>query len=257
MLNKSKILGFEQTFCTLDSATALILKKNSGSESSYFCISNTYQIILGLEDEKYSKVLKRAKHSIPDSAILGFCGKLLGHVPCKLKPFRGYDLLLSLLEASEISGINIGFYGGTEIGIKKLLRKIEINFPNLKVNFAFSPPFRKLYDEEFRDISQKINDANIDLLLVGIGCPKQENFMFDISKSISSTTMVGVGAAFDFFTGDVVPSHTLVHRFGFEWLYRLAREPRRLFKRYAIYNFKFIFYFSGQLFKKIINIIGK
>jgi len=253
-LKKSKILGFEQTFCTLEDATDLIIGEDDSKESRYFCISNTYQIVLGLEDPAFAEVINGAKNSIADSAVLGLCGKFLGDLKAPLTPFRGYDLLVSILAVSERKGVNVGFYGGTEQGIQKLVAKLKSDFPNLNATYAYSPPFRKLSDDELECVIEDINKAQVDVLLVGIGCPKQEKFMFDVSSRLQGTAMVGIGAAFDFFTGDVEPSPSWVHKSGLEWLYRLLSEPRRLFKRYALYNSKFVFYYSGQLLKRIFKL---
>lgn len=253
-LKKSKILGFDQTFCTLEDATDLIIGEGDSKESRYFCISNTYQIVLGLEDPGFAEVINGAKNSIADSAVLGLCGKFLGDLKAPLTPFRGYDLLVSILAVSESRGVKVGFYGGTELGIQKLVDKLKSDFPALQATYAYSPPFRKLSDEELECVVDDINKAQVDVLLVGIGCPKQERFMFDVSERLHGTAMVGIGAAFDFFTGDVEPSPSWVHKSGLEWLYRLLSEPKRLFKRYALYNSKFVFYFSAQLVKRIFNI---
>lgn len=249
----SRILGFEQTFCTLADATRLVLNREAGEESRYICVSNTYQIVLGLECAEFAKVLRQADYSVPDSAVLAWCGKLLGDIPMSLTPFRGYDFLLSILMESEQRGKAVGFYGCTELGIECLVAKVGTSFSSLQVNFAVSPPFRELSDEELVDIARKIDNSNIDVLLVGIGCPKQEKFMFDILGKTSGITMIGVGAAFDFFIGEVAPSPSIVHKLGLEWLYRLIREPKRLFRRYAIYNSKFLIYFGVQVFKKIMK----
>ena len=257
-LKKSKILGFEQTFCTLEDATDLIIGEGDSKESRYFCISNTYQIVLGFENPAFAEVINGAKNSIADSAVLGLCGKFLGDLKAPLTPFRGYDLLVSILAVSESRGVNVGFYGGTELGIQKLVDKLRSDFPNLNAPYAYSPPFRKLSDDELECVIEDINKAQVDVLLVGIGCPKQERFMFDVSSRLHGThhgtAMVGIGAAFDFFTGDVEPSPSWVHKSGLEWLYRLLSEPRRLFKRYALYNSKFVFYYSGQLLKRIFKL---
>jgi N-acetylglucosaminyldiphosphoundecaprenol N-acetyl-beta-D-mannosaminyltransferase len=255
-LKKSKILGFEQTFCTLEDATDLILGEGTSKKSRYFCISNTYQIVLGVEDSDFAEVINGADNSIADSAVLGLCGKFLGDLKAPLTPFRGYDLLLSILAAAESRGVNVGFYGGTELGIQKLVNQLKSDFPALQATYAYSPPFRKLSDEELECVVEDINNAQVDVLLVGIGCPKQERFMFDVSNRVDGAAMVGIGAAFDFYTGDVEPSPSWVHKSGLEWLYRLISEPRRLFKRYALYNSKFVFYFAGQLIKRIYK-IGK
>ena len=252
-LKKSNILGFEQTFCSLQDATDLIIGEPGARESRYFCISNTYQIVLGLEDREFADVINGADNSISDSAVLGICGKLLGHLKAPLTPFRGYDLFVNVLETAQGRGVRVGFYGGSESGIQKLVAKLKTDFPSLQAPYAYSPPFRKLSSEELECVIDEINQAQVDVLLVGIGCPKQERFMSDVSRRLPGVAMVGIGAAFDFFTGDVEPSPSWVHKSGLEWLYRLVSEPRRLFKRYALYNSKFLYYFGRQLLKSFFN----
>ena len=127
-LKKSNILGFEQTFCSLQDATDLIIGEPGARESRYFCISNTYQIVLGLEDREFADVINGADNSISDSAVLGICGKLLGHLKAPLTPFRGYDLFVNVLETAQSRGVRVGFLRRLRVGYPEAGCQVEDRF---------------------------------------------------------------------------------------------------------------------------------
>ncbi|MCA1638139.1 MAG: WecB/TagA/CpsF family glycosyltransferase [Acidobacteria bacterium] len=130
------------------------------------------------------------------------------------------------------------FYGGKQEVIGAIKERAEKELPNLKIAYAFSPPFRLLTPEEDTEITAEINEAEPDILFMGLGCPKQENWMA-AHKDKLKAVMLGVGASFDFYTGNVKESPEWMGKLGLEWLFRLSQEPRRLWKRYLLLNPRF------------------
>ena len=163
----------------------------------------------------------------------------------------GPTLMLKTLARAEERGWKVGFYGGHPGRLKTLIARLQDQFPKLQVVFQESPPFRELSEEESKDYVQRINEAQVDVLWVGLGCPKQERWMAEHSSRIDAV-LVGVGAAFDFHAGAVAQAPAILQRIGMEWAFRLAKEPRRLFRRYATTNPLFLGLFSWQLVKRFV-----
>jgi N-acetylglucosaminyldiphosphoundecaprenol N-acetyl-beta-D-mannosaminyltransferase len=130
--------------------------------------------------------------------------------------------------------------------IDSIVERARRDFPDLKIVYAFSPPFRPLTREEDEKITSEINMAAPDILFMGLGCPKQENWMAEHREKVTAV-MLGVGASFDFFAGNVKESPDWLGRLGLEWLYRLTQEPRRLWRRYLILNPRFMVLALRQL----------
>ena len=143
----------------------------------------------------------------------------------------GPDTTVALLRAAQQTGIPIGFYGGDEATIAKLIDEVEKQYPGINIVFHMSPPFRKLTDEEDEAIVQNINESGVRWLFVGLGCPKQENWVF-AHKGRIPAVLLAVGAAFDFVAKTKPQAPRWMMRNGLEWAFRLGSEPRRLAGRY-------------------------
>lgn len=143
----------------------------------------------------------------------------------------GPDTTVALLKAAQESGIPIGFYGGDEATLAKLIFEVERQYPGINIVFKMSPPFRKLTEEEDEAIVREITGSGTRWLFVGLGCPKQENWVF-AHKGRIPAVLLAVGAAFDFVAGTKPQAPRWMMRNGLEWAFRLASEPRRLAGRY-------------------------
>ena len=138
-------------------------------------------------------------------------------------------------------------YGGrTPQALEQLERKLGERFPGLRIVGGFSPPFRELNAEEEQHVIAQIDASGAAVVWVGTGQPKQERWMLRMRPRLAAPMLVGVGAAFDFHAGLVAQAPSWMQRNGLEWLYRLSREPRRLWPRYARYNPRFVIGFAGQ-----------
>jgi N-acetylglucosaminyldiphosphoundecaprenol N-acetyl-beta-D-mannosaminyltransferase len=125
---------------------------------------------------------------------------------------------------------------------------MQADFPELQIAFRYSPPFRPLSDSEDVEIVSAIEDAGVQILFVGLGCPKQERFMSEHRDRLSCV-MIGVGAAFDFIAGVKPLAPAWMQRNGLEWLFRLLSEPKRLWHRYCYHNPRFLWAFAQQLWR--------
>ncbi len=135
------------------------------------------------------------------------------------------------------------FYGGKN---DEVLKKIKINltsrYPKIQIVGMYSPPFRDLTEEEDNKICSEINKLKPDYVWVGIGQPRQDYWLAKHRMILKNTTILGVGAAFDFFAGTLDRAPSCVQKMGLEWLYRFLKEPRRLWKRYFVGGFKYLYY---------------
>jgi N-acetylglucosaminyldiphosphoundecaprenol N-acetyl-beta-D-mannosaminyltransferase len=143
-------------------------------------------------------------------------------------------------------GIAVGFYGGAPAVLSALMAETRRRWPDLKIAYSYSPPFRELTSQEDARIVEDIDASGIRILFVGLGCPRQEIWMARHRGEVAAV-MVGVGAAFDFLAGAKKQAPQALQKAGLEWLFRLATEPRRLAKRYASQNPRFALLFGAQL----------
>ena len=152
----------------------------------------------------------------------------------------GPDLMLALCTLAAERGWSALLYGGAD-GVPELLaERLTSQFPGLKIAGCISPPFRPLTSEEDAEVVRQINDARPDIVWVGLSTPKQERWMADHVGRINAPVLLGVGAAFDIHAGLLRQAPPYVQRAGLEWLYRMLREPRRLWRRYLRNNPRFV-----------------
>ncbi|SET02141.1 N-acetylglucosaminyldiphosphoundecaprenol N-acetyl-beta-D-mannosaminyltransferase [[Clostridium] aminophilum] len=155
----------------------------------------------------------------------------------------GPDIMGMMFEESVRQGKTHYLYGGKDDEVLIRLRtNLERDYPGIQIVGMYSPPFRPLTDEEDEKICSEINFLHPDFLWVGIGAPKQEMWMWNHREKIHGTVMLGVGAAFNFFAGTLDKSPEWMEEAGLEWLYRLTKEPKRLWKRYVLGGFKWLYY---------------
>jgi N-acetylglucosaminyldiphosphoundecaprenol N-acetyl-beta-D-mannosaminyltransferase len=222
----------------------MLSKKGVGA---YVCVSNVHMCIEVLDSEDFSNVVNSADIVIPDGKPLSWAQKLLGHK--EAEQVRGQDIMNALCAQSGEKSLNIGFYGGSSDALLNVVKaKLLESYPDINITYAFSPPFRPLTDTEDAGVVAAINNANVNVLFVGIGCPKQERWMAE-HKDQLNCVMLGVGAAYDFIAGEKKHAPRWVQKIGMEWLFRLCSEPKRLWRRYFSTNPRFIWHFSKQYFK--------
>jgi N-acetylglucosaminyldiphosphoundecaprenol N-acetyl-beta-D-mannosaminyltransferase len=155
-----------------------------------------------------------------------------------------------LLDRTAAEGVAIGLYGATPEGLARLLSVCKQRFPELRVTYSYSPPFRPLTTVEDEAVVREINASGAQVLFVGLGCPNQERWIA-LHKGRVRAVMVGVGAAFDFVAGLKPRAPAWMQSVGLEWLFRLASEPRRLWRRYAFNNPRFMALLLGQYLKSV------
>jgi N-acetylglucosaminyldiphosphoundecaprenol N-acetyl-beta-D-mannosaminyltransferase len=247
MLNRNNcfyILKMKVCEISMAKAVKWALRNAIDKVSQYICVANVHMCMESFDDYYYTDIINNSGLVVPDGKPLFWCLKLLGCI--KAHHIRGADLMIKLCSEAIPKGIGIGFYGSTSETIIDLKKNLKKKFPEIKILFAHSPPFRELTLKEEESYIADINKSNIGILFVGLGCPKQEIWMAE-HKDKLSCVMIGVGAAFDFYSGKKKHAPIWMQKVGFEWTFRLMSEPRRLWKRYLKHNPRFVWYFCKQL----------
>lgn len=225
-----------------DRVSQLVKDKNGG----FVCVSNVHMVMEAFDSPVFADKVNSADLIVADGMPVVWMQRLQ-HKPMA-KQIRGIDLMVALLRHAEINKFSVGFYGGETSVLDAVVDRADRGFPGLEIVYRYSPPFRTLYTSEDESITEEIRNAAPDILFVGLGCPKQENWMADHYGQLTSV-LIGVGAAFDFYAGTVRESPQWVSRLGLEWLFRLKQEPKRLWRRYLIQNPRFVRLAGLQLLK--------
>ena len=182
---------------------------------------------------------------VPDGVPLVWALRALGHA--EATRVYGPDLMARYCERSARTGTSIYLYGGrSDEALAQLTAALLERFPGLRIAGGWSPPFRELGDDERDEVAERINATGADVVWVGIGQPKQEKWMAEMRDRLQAPILAGVGAAFDFHAGLVAQAPDWMQRIGLEWVFRLAKEPRRLWRRYLRYNPRFVAAFARQ-----------
>jgi N-acetylglucosaminyldiphosphoundecaprenol N-acetyl-beta-D-mannosaminyltransferase len=213
-------------------------------ESRYICFCNVHSLVTARKDGELKSALANADIAFPDGAPVAWVMRRQGF-PSQ-KRISGPDLMWIYLRHAEELGHTVFFYGSTEATLALLHKKISCAFPALKIVGMHAPPFRTIIEMDDRTELEMINSSGANVVFVGLGCPKQEKWMA-LHRGRVNAVMVGVGAAFDYHSGTLTRAPSFLRNVGLEWLFRLASEPRRLFKRYLICNTIFVIFIAKQL----------
>ena len=175
--------------------------------------------------------------AIPDGGPLSTVGRKRGFK--NMKRTTGPSYMGEILKISAQKGYRHYFYGSTEETLEKLYKTLRYDYPGLQIVGMYSPPFSPLTEDVNRLVIERINEVNPDFVWIGLGAPKQERWMAEHQGKIKGF-MVGVGAGFDYFAGNISRAPEWMQKTNLEWIYRLVQDPKRLFSRYWHTNTKFI-----------------
>ncbi|MFJ7679197.1 WecB/TagA/CpsF family glycosyltransferase [Peribacillus sp. NPDC097198] len=214
-------------------------ESNNRLAGDYICVSNVHTTVISYEDADYCKIQNSGLMAIPDGGPLSTLGRKRGYKI--MSRTSGPNLMGELFGVSVKNSYRHYFYGSTEETLGKLYTKLKITYPGIQIAGMYSPPFRQLKEEEDVAIVNHINETNPDFVWIGLGAPKQEIWMAEHQGKVNGL-MLGVGAGFDYFAGNIYRAPEWMQKYNLEWLYRMIQDPKRLFKRYWATNRKFIWY---------------
>jgi N-acetylglucosaminyldiphosphoundecaprenol N-acetyl-beta-D-mannosaminyltransferase len=204
----------------------------------WIAVTGSHGIVEGHKHPEFKTILKSADLSVPDGK---WAARVAGRrASCPAKQVRGCDLLWAFSELASRKGYRSFFYGDTEEVLALLASRLSQQFSALRIVGTYSPPFRAPTPEEDTQITNLINQANPDVLWVGLGLPKQEQWIVAHRERLHVPVVVAVGAALKFVSGKVKAAPHRLSELGLEWVWRFAHEPRRLWHRVVVYGPQFV-----------------
>ena len=217
------------------------IKQGTGG---YVCFSNVHMLIEANDNKEFAGVVNGAKYAFPDGFPIAKSFNILYHQ--NQDRIAGMDFLPDYLEVCNREGFKVGFVGSTDEILKQVKDKISKELRNVEVTALISPPFGKPWDNDA--YIEMINKSGTDLVFVALGCPKQEKWMHQNYEKIDAM-LFGIGGALPTYVGEIKRAPQWMCDYGLEWLYRLYKEPRRMFKRYLYTNTKFSFLLIREFFR--------
>ena len=209
---------------------------------------NAHSYNTARKDAAFAEALLKGDALIPDGASIVLAFKFLRHK--NIERIAGWDLFLHEMDKLNRKGGVCFFLGSSEETLRKIKAKAAGVYPDIRIETS-SPPYKAEFSEEDnRRMIEAVNRAKPDLLWVGMTAPKQEKWAYAHLKELDVNGPIGtIGAVFDFFAGNIRRAPLWWQKHGMEWLYRLIKEPKRMWKRYIIGNTLFL----GYLVKEKIS----
>lgn len=206
--------------------------------------ANTHVAALARHQVSFGDVMSKFDFICPDGMpLVWLLNQKLDQADKLTDRVYGPTLMLKTIEASEHEPkLKHFFFGGKQSTLDKLVERFTGDYPGAKLVGSYSPPFGNWPEDEFDRVCEKIKKSGANLVWVGLGCPKQEQWIAKHKDQLPPAVYFGIGAAFAFHAGEVKQAPAWIQKAGIEWLYRLCREPRRLFRRYFTYNSLFLWY---------------
>jgi N-acetylglucosaminyldiphosphoundecaprenol N-acetyl-beta-D-mannosaminyltransferase len=238
---RTNILGVGVSAVNMDETVDILCKWAAEGRAEYVICRDVHGLVRCQTDGTLKRVHNRAGLVTPDGMPLVWLSHRAGHK--RVGRVYGPDLVLALAARA---GLRHYFYGGGPGIAEKLARCLEGKYPGIRIAGAYSPPFRALEPREDEADVARIRAAAPHVVWVGLGTPKQEAWMASHVGRVGGCVLIGVGAAFDFHAGTVRQAPEWLRRRGFEWLFRLLVEPRRLSRRYGAAIPLFLFHAIAQ-----------
>jgi N-acetylglucosaminyldiphosphoundecaprenol N-acetyl-beta-D-mannosaminyltransferase len=233
-ISRANILGVHVSAIDVHTALQVIDSWISRRERHYVCVTGVHGIMESQRDRELERIHNAAGLVTPDGMPLVWLSRWMGFP--QVRRVYGPDLMLALCELATSRGYRHFLYGGATGVPEKLADRLQARFPKLDIVGTYSPPFRALTPQEDREIVDRINATQPDIVWVGISTPKQERWMAEHLTRLSASVLIGVGAAFDFHAGLKKQAPEWMQKSGLEWSFRLMSEPSRLWLRYAVNN---------------------
>ena len=237
---KVPVLGGLITPLDLGATVRLLIEMCRGKASGYVCIANVHTTTLALRDAQFREALDGAAAVVADGVPVLWRVRTAGYID--IGRVHGVDLVEATCQAGIDQGLRHGFFGGLEDGAEEMVCRLKQRYPALQVAGVWNPGVIQQGQLSPAHVIAAINASECDVLWVGLGAPKQEIWMAQHRSRLTAPVLVAVGQAFDIIAGRALRAPDWMGSHGIEWFYRLAHDPRRLWKRYVIYNSLFLWY---------------
>jgi N-acetylglucosaminyldiphosphoundecaprenol N-acetyl-beta-D-mannosaminyltransferase len=244
------VLGVGFDLVSYEDVLQAIENWRAKGQRHYVTLTPPYSVVMCCRDNELKEATQSATLTLPDGVGIILAALLLGY------PHHGRvsgpTLLLKLCDWGRAQGLRHFFYGGAPGVADALVLRLSARFPGLTIAGTSCPPFRPLTPEEDRELVQRINETKPDVVWVGLGSPKQEKWMASHVDRIEAAALIGIGAAFDFHSGRVNWAPAWMRKMGMEWAYRLAHEPKRMWRR----NVNSFVFLARVLHQRVMSVGG-
>lgn len=240
-----RVHGTDVAAIDVDRASELVEQLALNARGAYVTVTGAHGIVEFVRDEKICQAHQHASIVVPDGMPLVWLGQLLGFN--SIGRVYGPDLMSCIFSRKELRQLKHYFYGSTPDVVDRLTRALAVRFGEFNLVGVYSPPIRPLGFKEDEVLLGQIKQLKPHIIWVGLSTPKQELWMHMHMPKIGSGVAIGVGAAFDLLSGTIPQAPHWIQRSGLEWLFRLAMEPQRLFKRYFFVVPTFLYFMAETL----------
>lgn len=250
MLKKLRIISLDIDHLSFSESLDRVMDLAMKKKSSYVCFANVHMTIEAYRNPSFLEKVNSADLVLPDGKPLAIACTILHKE--KQERISGMDFTPRILETANEKNISVFIYGSTFDIIKATREKMNEAYPNVYLAGAICPPFKNLTNEEITNDIDKINQSGAHVVLVALGCPKQEKWMAENSNKINSV-LLGIGGALPVLAGLEKRAPRWMQNLALEWIYRLWQQPRKLFARYFYTNSYFIFLLSKNWIKNLLS----
>jgi N-acetylglucosaminyldiphosphoundecaprenol N-acetyl-beta-D-mannosaminyltransferase len=228
-----------------------ISDQSSNSTNRKISATSAHGIVEAKKNPEFKNTLQSFYLNLPDGVPLVWAGRMDGFK--NMQRCSGVDMFEEVMLSTSVKPIQHFFCGGKPGIADELKEAVGVKFNNNQIVGTFSPPFTKMTSNEWIVLGKMINDSGANIVWIGLSTPKQEVFAEELSKYCSVNYIITVGAVFDFFTGHLERGPKFMQKNGLEWLYRLYKEPKRLWRRYAQVIPAFTWIVIKQKLRSILN----
>lgn len=238
MLIRENVLGIGVSAVNMETAVRTIGEWVDKGERQYVCVTGVHGVMESQSSPELQRIHNEAGMVTPDGMPLAWLLRLSGRAGTDR--VCGPELMPRLFVESQARGDRHYLYGATDETLGRLRQQLALIAPEARVVGTYAPPFRPLTPDEDAEVVANINACQPDIVWVGLSTPKQELWMAAHRGKLQAAVLIGVGAAFDIHAGVIARAPKFLRRTGFEWTYRLFKEPRRLWRRYLANNPRFV-----------------
>lgn len=237
-MQRVDIIGVQISDVNMTSAVQYLMENMRDARGNYICVSNVHTTVTAHDNPEYKKVQNESFMSLPDGKPLSVYGRKHGHLT--MDRVTGPEFMCQILKDTENSNYRHYFYGTTSDNLQKFIDYVMIHYPMLKIA-GFEPSvFRPLSSIEENELCNRINKSNADFVWIALGAPRQEFFEAKLCRK-TNAVWIAVGGAFNVISGVIPRAPKWMQDHSLEWLYRLSKEPKRLFKRYFVTNTRYLY----------------
>jgi len=236
-----KMLGVKIGPSTLKQLEEKVENKIHSSDKNpfVFVCANPHSLVVAQKDKPFMDALNNASATVADGTGVTMVSRFLN---INTGPrITGHDFFEMVMELLDNNKGRVFFYGSSETVLEKIKEQLELQYPNIVLAGTLSPPFRAWSEDENQEMIDIINQSKPDVLWVGMTAPKQEKWIEENRGKLETSTIGAIGAVFDFFAGTYPRAPEWATRFGIEWLFRLIKEPKRMWKRNFVSTPLFLF----------------